>query len=402
MPVAKQIKGSDFYRCISYLLDREEKEIIESNLSGKTAIALSKRFELCCQLNGRMRKPVYHATISFNPNEGELDNRKLRAISYDYLYGMGFGEEEPDLDKLEKEKRKGEGRMFGRESLAVPYVVVKHDDTEHQHIHIVAGRVRHDGSCVSSYWDYRKSERVLRMLENYHGLSSPEGTEVLQELRDILDRSKEQCKDFQELDLALNQEGVKVYKKKSGIVYGYKNSHYKGNTLGAKYTLQGMSKVLDIKGLEDYQTTTPSFEFDDEFIKRLEQYRNTMEQLLKNQDTESYKGDYYAIERSKKSLVVSKVDNSDEMIKWIKPAPNKPWILNNFRFTRDTYDDFEEKTIGVKNTLEVQEKERIKQLEAVEKQQEIQKKLMEQIPSSQSASGTITTNSGTNRRRRGR
>jgi len=100
--------------------------------------------------------------------------------------------------------------------------------------------------------------------------------------------------------------------------------------------------------------------------------------------------------------VVSKVDNSDEMIKWIKPAPNKPWILNNFRFTRDTYDDFEEKTIGVKNTLEVQEKERIKQLEAVEKQQEIQKKLMEQIPSSQSASGTITTNSGTNRRRRGR
>jgi len=54
-----------------------------------------------------------------------------------------------------------------------------------------------------------------------------------------------------------------------------------------------------------------------------------MEQLLKNQDTESYKGDYYAIERSKKSLVVSKVDNSDEMIKWIKPAPNKPWILNN-------------------------------------------------------------------------
>lgn len=352
MPVAKQIKGTDFYRCISYLLDREEKEIIESNLSGKTASALSNRFELFCQSNERVKKPVYHATVSFNPSEDELDNKKLKEISYDYLYGMGFGEEQPDLDKLQKEKRKGEGKMFAQESIAVPYVVVKHNDTEHQHIHIVAGRVRYDGSCVSNFWDYRKSEQVLRVLENYHGLSSPEGTEVLQELRDILDRSKEQCKDFQELESVLKQEDVKVFKKLGGIVYGYKNSHYKGNTLGAKYTLQGMSKVLDIKGLEDYQTTTPSFEFDDEFIKRLEGYRSTMEQVLKVKETESYTGDYYAIGRSKKSLIVSKVDNPTEMIKWIKPAPNKPWILNNFRFTKDTYDDFQDKIMEVKQTLE--------------------------------------------------
>ena len=34
MPVAKQVKGKDFYRCISYLLDKEDREVIDKNIVG--------------------------------------------------------------------------------------------------------------------------------------------------------------------------------------------------------------------------------------------------------------------------------------------------------------------------------------------------------------------------------
>jgi hypothetical protein len=361
MPVAKQVKGKEFYDCISYVLDKDEKEILESNLSGKTPSALNKDFELCCRLNQKVRYKVYHATISFPPQD-EVNDKKLRAIAHDYLYGMGFGEEQPDLDELEKEERKKDkDKMFGDKSLAVPYLVVRHDDTDNKHIHIVAGRVRHDGSCVSSYWDYRRSERVLRMLEDYHGLSSPKGVETLNKLRKILNRSREECSNFGDLKQMLREQDVNVYSKNNGIVYGYDEKYYKGNTIGEKYTLQGMSKVLEPLGLENYDNPPPKLDIEDEFIrKELETHRDTMERILKVKGTESYKGEYYAIERTKKSLIVSKVDDPEKRVKWLKPAPSTPWIMTNFTFDKETFNDFATKSESVKRSLELHKKRKSK------------------------------------------
>lgn len=359
MPIAKQIKGKEFYSCISYLLDKKDREILESNLSGETPSALSGKFEMCCRLNQKVRYKVYHASLSFPPFD-KMDDRKLKAIAHDYLYGMGFGEEQPDLEQLEK-KEKDKDKMFDDKSLAVPYLVVRHDDTENQHIHIVAGRVRHDGSCVSSYWDYRKSEQVLRILEDYHGLSSPEGAHALQELRNILDRSREECTNFGDLKQMLKEQGVNVYRKNNGIVYGYKDKHYKGNTLGAKYTLQGMSKVLEQKGVENYDSPPPRLDIEDEIIRgELETHRDTLEQVLKVKNVKSFTGEYYAVEKNKKSLIVTKIDNPQEKVKWVKPAPTMPWILANFRFSTETFDDFSQKMKTTRENLEQIERDRVK------------------------------------------
>ncbi|WP_069791008.1 relaxase/mobilization nuclease domain-containing protein (plasmid) [Cyanobacterium sp. IPPAS B-1200] len=389
MPLARQINGSNFRQCIGYILDREEKEILESNLYGESALSLSKKFEYCCQLNRHVRKPVYHVTLSFPEEEQSIDDEMLKAISHDYLYGMGFGEKQPDLDALEEHKpqKTGDKKLFEDQSLAVPYLVVRHDDTDHKHIHIVAGRVRNDSSCVYIYWDYRKSEKLLRILEDYHGLSSPKSTETLRELRNKIDKGRDECKDFAELEKLLQEEGVNIYRKKTGVIYGYDGKHYKGGTLGAKYTMQGLSKVLDKKGLDEYETTTDEFDFNHDFIKTLEQHRDTMEQVLKYANSDSHDGNYYRIERSKKNLVISRIDNPDEMIKWIKPAPNKPWILNNFRFNKDTYDDFEKRVRQSKQVMEETEKE----LLAVQEQKRmVQKKVEHQVQSPEQQKPTIS------------
>ncbi|MGB5592504.1 MAG: relaxase/mobilization nuclease domain-containing protein, partial [Crocosphaera sp.] len=55
----------------------------------------------------------------------------------------------------------------------VPYIIVRHHDKDHDHIHIVAGRVRSDGTCVSDSWDYRRGEKAVRELEIEFGLSQP-------------------------------------------------------------------------------------------------------------------------------------------------------------------------------------------------------------------------------------
>jgi hypothetical protein len=42
----------------------------------------------------------------------------------------------------------------------------------HEHIHIIASRIRMDGSVVSDSWDYRRSEVVVRQLEKEFGLEA--------------------------------------------------------------------------------------------------------------------------------------------------------------------------------------------------------------------------------------
>jgi type IV secretory pathway protease TraF len=43
--------------------------------------------------------------------------------------------------------------------------LIKHQDTSHQHVHLVTNRVKINGECVSQRFDYRRSEELVRQLE---------------------------------------------------------------------------------------------------------------------------------------------------------------------------------------------------------------------------------------------
>ncbi|WP_371260830.1 relaxase/mobilization nuclease domain-containing protein [Myxosarcina sp. GI1] len=63
-------------------------------------------------------------------------------MAEDYIQGMGF-----------------EGSQ---------YVVYCHGDKDHDHIHIVASRIRiTDGTMINNIWDYVRSEKLIRELEFY-------------------------------------------------------------------------------------------------------------------------------------------------------------------------------------------------------------------------------------------
>jgi hypothetical protein len=53
----------------------------------------------------------------------------------------------------------------------VPFVAIRHHDKEHEHIHIVASRVRFDSSCVSDSWDYLKAQNATRAIATKYNLS---------------------------------------------------------------------------------------------------------------------------------------------------------------------------------------------------------------------------------------
>ncbi len=81
-----------------------------------------KRFEL---LNDNCTRSAYntmHLSLNFSP-EDQLDNEQLQQIASDYMRRIGFGDQ--------------------------PYLVYRHSDTNHDHIHIVTTPVLPSGRTIN-------------------------------------------------------------------------------------------------------------------------------------------------------------------------------------------------------------------------------------------------------------
>ncbi|TAG22567.1 MAG: relaxase, partial [Oscillatoriales cyanobacterium] len=99
--IGKQIKGTGFRGCLNYVLGKKDAALIGGTMCGQTPEELAAEFAIARQLRPNLKVAVFHAT---------------------YMKTMGFDNNQ--------------------------YTVVKHSDTKHDHIHIVASRIRLDGSVV--------------------------------------------------------------------------------------------------------------------------------------------------------------------------------------------------------------------------------------------------------------
>src|SRR5436309_3529741 len=45
------------------------------------------------------------------------------------------------------------------------YIVTRHTDTEHEHIHLLVNRIQFDGQVTSDSHDYRRHEVLMRQVE---------------------------------------------------------------------------------------------------------------------------------------------------------------------------------------------------------------------------------------------
>ena len=98
-------------------------------------------------MNPRISKPTFHTSLAFHPSE-VLSDEKLSEISQQYMERLGYGRQ--------------------------PYLVYRHEDTHHPHIHIVSVSVDADGRKVSQDFQQRRSNAIRQALEKEHGLVEAE------------------------------------------------------------------------------------------------------------------------------------------------------------------------------------------------------------------------------------
>lgn len=158
--VAKISVGSSLYGAIVYngeKINKEKGRVLDTNKifnDGSGNVNIHRAFEdfkRWMPQSTRAEKTMMH--ISLNPHPDDvLTEGQYAQIAHEYMEKMGFGD--------------------------MPYLVVKHEDIDRHHIHIVALRVRPDGSVISDKNNFYKSKDICRELEQKYGLHPAERQKI--------------------------------------------------------------------------------------------------------------------------------------------------------------------------------------------------------------------------------
>jgi len=107
------------------------------------------RFEQLNDRNNHVKTKALHISLNFPPEE-DLSSDKLQQIAVDYMERIGFGRQ--------------------------PYLVYRHFDADHPHIHIVTNTIRADGTAISLHNIGKEiSEPAREAIEREYGLIPARG-----------------------------------------------------------------------------------------------------------------------------------------------------------------------------------------------------------------------------------
>nr|WP_298994874.1 relaxase/mobilization nuclease domain-containing protein [uncultured Allomuricauda sp.] len=248
--IAKQIKGKDFYGVLAYNEKKVQQGVgyvLDTNISYGKTVDMTQEFNIVRQLRPRLGKAVYHVSLNL-PYEDTLRDKKFVALGTDYLKGMGFDDNQ--------------------------YIMYRHSDQEHEHIHIIANRVKFSGELVSDSKDYERSERLVRKLELKYELSQLDNIKLTRKerithkeiqkvfrtgeppikltLQHLLENAISNSRNTTEFIEELKKKKIspkfnisKSTGRVTGISFRYDDVIYKGSTLGRKYSWNNIIKRID-------------------------------------------------------------------------------------------------------------------------------------------------------------
>lgn len=201
--IAKIVQGRGFKGVVNYVLEKNKAELLATDglrLSTKDSVVRS--FIIQSSLN-RIAKPVAHISLDFSAQDKEkLTNQKMVEIAREYMAAMGYGNTQ--------------------------YLIARHHDTDHLHIHLILNRVDADGKRISDQNERIRSTQVCKQLTIKHGLYFADGKENVKrhrlrepdkakyEIYDALKSAVPRANSWQELAAILGKEGIAVEFKTKG------------------------------------------------------------------------------------------------------------------------------------------------------------------------------------------
>ena len=243
------MKGSGFKGVINYIFDpKKGTELIDSSGVRTDDIShIIQSFIDQTNLNSRVSKVVGHISLSFSTQDSlKLSNEFMTQVAREYMEKMGIKDTQ--------------------------YIIGRHFDKDHPHVHIAFNRIDNHGKTISDKNDRFRSEKICKELTTKydlyfasgkekikeHRLKEPDKTkyEIYQALREKIPKSR----NWKSLLAHLRNEGIDVHFKYKGntqevqgIVFEKNGYHFNGSKVDRSCSYSKIDFALQQTNKENCQ-----------------------------------------------------------------------------------------------------------------------------------------------------
>lgn len=149
--IGKIVTGKSFKGAVEYVMKKEGAQLLECDgVDATDARNMTRSFNFQRKARPEKAQVVGHISLSFHKNDApRLTDGFMAELAHEYMERMGITDTQ--------------------------YIVVRHTDTEHPHIHIVYNRVKYDAKLVRSHNERIRNVAVCKAMKQKYGLTFSEG-----------------------------------------------------------------------------------------------------------------------------------------------------------------------------------------------------------------------------------
>ena len=246
--IGKIKKGSGFKGCVNYVLGKEQAVLLHADgVLTESRGDIIRSFCMQTGMNPDLKKPVGHIALSYSAVDApKLTDEKMVQLAQEYMREMKITDTQ--------------------------YIIVRHQDREHPHVHIVFNRIDNNGKTISDRNDMYRNEQVCKKLKTKHGLYFAGGKEQVKQHRlKEPDKSKYEIytavkneigkfKNWRQLQERLAEKGITVrfkYKGQTneiqGIVFTMNGYRFNGSKIDRAFSYSKIDAALSRNNYEERQ-----------------------------------------------------------------------------------------------------------------------------------------------------
>ena len=237
--IGKIKKGSGFKGCVNYVLGKEQATLLHAEgVLAESNRDIIRCFILQAGMNPNMKKPVGHIALSYSPVDApKLTDGKMIQLAQEYMREMKITDTQ--------------------------YIIVRHQDREHPHVHIVFNRIDNNGKTISDRNDMYRNEQVCKKLKAKHGLYFAGGKEQVKQHRlkepdkskyEIYNAVKNEIgksRNWQQLQERLAEKGITIRFKYTGqtseiqgVSFSKGEYTFKGSEIDRSFSFSKLDKCF--------------------------------------------------------------------------------------------------------------------------------------------------------------
>lgn len=228
--IGKIISGSSFSGTVGYVMKEKSRILEAEGIVPPDAKRMAEDFKDQTLLNPRLKNTVGHISLSFSPKDApRMTDALMTQIAKEYMQKMGITDTQ--------------------------YLLVRHLDQPHPHCHLVYNRVGNNGQTISDKNIKLRNAKVCRELTEKYGLYLAPGKEEVRreqlrepdkskyEIYDAIKGSLPKCKNWNELESKLKDQGITMrYKycgntdRKQGVLFSKNGFEFSGSKIDRAFS----------------------------------------------------------------------------------------------------------------------------------------------------------------------